>query len=236
MNSQQIHPAQGSILRTLRYTHSAWYSDIRRPSGFESDVFKFHLRSVIKAGYVEKLLNGEYALTAFGKEFANNFDDKSLHTQKQPKLSVRLIISKQAANGQTLYLFQRRSRNPYLDYWGDVGGPVQWGEAAEETASKELFKQTGLTADCTVRTFFRIRDYDQDSRQLFEDKFFIIVETSNLRGELSNEWQGGFNKWMTIDEFKSTQKHYDSCYEYIESVKNNISYTAQDLFYKREDY
>jgi hypothetical protein len=236
MSKQQMHPAQGSILRTLRYTDSARYNVLRKPTGLESDVFKFHLRNMTKTGYVEKLQSGEYALTVAGKEFANNLDDAKTAIQKQPKLSVRLVIGKIDRKGQKVYLFQRRTRNPYLGYWGSIGGPVQWGEATEKTAQKELIKQTGLTATCTVKSFFRVRDYIGGSKQLLEDKLFIIVDAANIQGTLANTWPGGFNKWMTLDDLDKTKKHYASTRSYTESVTKDTAYYALDLHYKKQDY
>jgi hypothetical protein len=207
-----------------------------RPTGLESDTFKFHLRKVIDFGYVEKRLTGEYHLTASGNEFANNLDSAKRTIQKQPKLSVLIVASKQAENGNELFLVQKRLRRPFLGFWGCLSGPVRWGEEAEETAERELRKQTGLTGSFTVRTFFRKRDYKTGSGELLEDKLFFVIEATGVKGELSNAWAGGFNQWMTADELSGQTNKFESSVDAIEILQMNKTYISQKAYYELDKY
>jgi DNA-binding HxlR family transcriptional regulator len=45
-----MHRFEVSILRTLRWSDTARFSDLMRPTGLSSDVFKFHLR---KLGHID---------------------------------------------------------------------------------------------------------------------------------------------------------------------------------------
>lgn len=207
-----------------------------RPTGLQSDTFKFHLRKVAKLGYIEKTTTGQYQLTPRGKEFANNLDESRLTTQRQPKLSVLLIIKKPVRHDEPLFLFQKRLRNPFFGFWSCIGGPIQWGQDAEATAAKELKKQTGLTAVCKVQSFYRKRDYDDTTDLLLEDKLFIILQATKVEGELANTWHGGLNKWMTVHEFKQQPKYFSSVCEAIDMLDTGKTYTTQVAHYSSLDY
>src|SRR5687768_2274785 len=94
-----LHRSQISILDTLRHTTEASFSVLMRPTGMQSDTFKFHIRKLLQSGYVEKTSSGVYTLTAVGKEYANDLDDTQRTVQKQPKLSLAIIVNRTAADG-----------------------------------------------------------------------------------------------------------------------------------------
>lgn len=231
----EMHPAQVSVLRTLRHVQSARYTDLRLPTGLESDAFKFHLNKLVSAGYAAKLESGEYVLTASGKEFANNLSEELPSIQKQPKLSVAVIATR-SFDGVTKYLLQQRRRNPYYDFWGCITGPVQWGEPIEATAQREFEKQTGMTAHYIVRAFYRETDFATETDGLLEDKLFAVVEATGVTGEITNTWQKGFNAWMTLDDLQEQKKYFTSIYDFTEMLENNIHYRSQKGRYVRDEY
>jgi len=235
MDRQVLHRAQVSILRTLRHSPDARYTMLMRPTGLDSDVFKFHLRKLMHQKYVRKLESGAYELTPSGKEFANNLSKAEPMIQKQPKLSVAVIAYREVGDKKE-YLFQKRLRSPFYEFWGCISGPVQWGEPVEATAERELRKQTGLTAEFTARAFCRKSDYDSDSKILLEDKLFTIVEAANIEGELSNAWTKGLNAWMTLADLKKQEKYFSSTLEFIDMLDTNRIYKALDVFYEQDDY
>lgn len=231
-----MHKVQIAILYNLRHAQSARFSALMRNSGLESDTFKFHLRKLVSLKYVSKLVTGQYTLTPRGKEFANNLDESSFVIQKQPKLSVLLVVTRLAADGQTLYLFQKRMRNPYYGFWGNIGGPVLWNEEFETTAERELKKQTGLTASFSVKSFYRKKDYDMKTDTMLEDKLFVILEADQIRGELANTWPHGVNQWMTEEELMQQEKYFKSSNEIIDMVRESRVYTSQSVSYDIHEY
>jgi ADP-ribose pyrophosphatase YjhB (NUDIX family) len=231
MSTTELHKAQASILRTLRHNRSVRYSVLRHPTGMDSDVFKFHLRKLQELGYVNKLRSGEYTLSPSGKEFANNLSKLQRTTQKQPKLSMSIIVKR---NKQ--YLFQQRFRNPYYGFWGCITGPVQWGEQIEDTAGRELEKQTGLTAKFSVRAFYRKTDFNSGSNMLLEDKLFAIVEATNVSGNLVNEWAKGLNAWMSVDDLKAKERYFTSTCAFIEMMRSGVHYRSANAYYAEDEY
>ena len=236
MDTSQLHKTQVSILHSLRYAESERFNSLMHPTDQTSDTFKFHLRKLVKLGYVTKLENGRYQLTATGKEYANNLNERLRSTEKQPKISVLLVIERTAPDGQTIYLVQKRSRNPYYGYWGEIHGRSTWGESFEETAQRQLKRQAGLDADFSVVSFRRVRDYSQTDKRLLEDKLFVIVKASNISGELTNTYSGGVNAWMSPGELRAQDRVFASTLAIIDELASDHFYTAQDLTYAEEDY
>lgn len=236
MRNSTLHIIEASVLYTLRHSESARFSDLMRPTGLESDVFKFHLRKLMSAGYIEKLATGHYRLTPVGKEFANNLDKTTQTVQKQPKLSLYLVISRQTQKNKTEFLFQKRLRNPFYGYWGCLSGPAKWGEELEKTATHELKKQTGLTASFTVQSFLRVKDYDTDSNTILEDKLFAILLARRSEGQLTDSWSGGSNQWMTIDELQRQPLHFKTTENVIHTLQTNQVYTSQKQIYNVDEY
>jgi predicted transcriptional regulator len=207
---RELHKAQVSILRTLRHAESARYSMLMRPTGLESDVFKFHLSKLVNQKIIEKKNSGDYVLTSSGKEFANNLSKTAQTIQKQPKLSVALVANRQTPEG-TQYLFQKRLRNPFYGFWGCISGPAQWGKSLEE-------------------------DIDETSGEILEDKLFAIVEASNIKGEIDNKWSGGFNAWTTLEKLENQEKYFKSSRDLVNLLESNNSYSSEKAFYSDVDY
>lgn len=186
---------------------------------------------------IEKQENGTYVLTAKGKEYANNLSETEQTTQKQPKLTLRICLSRINGNGKTEYLFQERKRNPFWGYWDTIGGPIRWGESIQEAATRELSKQTGLRASAfQIKAFYRVRDFAEDSREILEDKLFVILRADSYSGELSNKWHGGTNVWMTLDELLKTEKYFASTPKMIQLLQSGLSYAEDDVTYTPEQY
>ncbi|HSW37129.1 MAG TPA: NUDIX domain-containing protein [Candidatus Saccharimonadales bacterium] len=232
----QLQPTQVSILHSLRYSQAERFSSLMRPTGYTSDNFKFHLRKLTKLGYIEKLNNGMYQLTPAGKEFANNLDEPKRVVQKQPKVSVLMVIAKKNANNETVYLVQNRLRNPYFGFWSEIHGRAEWGEPFEATAKRQLKRQTSLEAKFKIHGFRRVRDYDEISNELLEDKLFVILKATDISGELSNTYSGGTNAWMTLKDLRAEDKVFASTLANIQDLENGNFYKEQDIFYPPGDY
>ena len=231
-----MHKAQLSILRNLRYSEAARYSQLMHPTGLESDVFKFHVRTLVRLGYVQKFADGRYGLTAKGKEFANNLDEQKRIVQKQPKISVMVVVPKVDKNGKTVFLMQKRARNPFFGFWTEIHGRAVWGDPFEETAAYQLARQTGLKADFSVHSFRRIRDFTADGQELLEDKLFVIMLAENIQGELTNTYDGGENAWLSFEDLLAEDRHFASSIEIIKSLHGNDSYATQDMLHDPEEY
>lgn len=231
----KLHPAQMSIVRALLFTPESGFAELQRPTGLDSDHFKFHISKLVEIKLVEKVTKGRYRLSQDGKEFANKLDTDSNTVERQPKVSVALIVERKGKNGRREFLYQQRLKNPYYGFWGRLGGKVRWGEKFAEAASRELHQETGLTASFAYKMLYHKTDYKTDGT-LLEDKLFIVMYTDNAKGDLVERFEGGLNCWMTQDEFLKTNKRFESAYEFSELVDNNVSFVEKDHIYNEDEY
>ena len=236
MDTSPLHRTQLSILHSLRYANAERFSELMRPTKHTSDTFKFHIQKLIRLGYVFKLDNGQYALTSVGKEFAITIDELNRTVQKQPKISVMVVASRINHAGVTEYLMQERTRNPHFGFINEIHGRAEWGQTFKAIAAKQLKRQTGLEAEFTVHSFRRMRDFDQATGDLFEDKLFVVMKANNLTGELSNDYKGGENFWISLEAIRAYDKHFTSTIAIIESLQTSDLYHADDSEYAKEDY
>ena len=236
MNTSPLHKTQISILHALRYAQSERFSALMHGTNHTSDTFKFHVRKLVKLGYVIKLEDGWYELTPLGKEYANSLDEQVRAPEKQPKISVLTIVSRTTASGDVQYLLQQRLRNPFYGYWSEIHGRATWGESFEETAQRQLKRQTGLEATFAIHGFRRIRDYDAGSKDLLEDKLFVILKATSVAGELSNNYTGGTNTWLTLDQLRAKEKVFATTLTVLEEQGSGELYQSRNLLYAPGEY
>ncbi|NND65817.1 MAG: NUDIX domain-containing protein [Gammaproteobacteria bacterium] len=231
----QIHDAQTAILRALLFTPEAGFAELQKPTKLETDHFKFHIARLVELDYVNKIERGRYALTIKGKEYSNKLDTDTNTIERQPKVSVVLIL-KREQDGRIEYLCQQRLKNPYFGFWGRLGGKVSWGESFEETATRELKEETGLDGEFEFKSIYRKRDYRKGTDELLEDKIFVIMRATHYSGELIEHYEGGLNQWMTQDELASQEKSFESAVEFVDVIDSEQPYVQKKHFYDDSEY
>lgn len=228
----EIHEAQTSILRELLFHPDAGFAELQKPTGLDSDHFKFHIGRLVELGYVKKLPSGKYTLTTTGKEHANKLDTDTNTIERQPKVSVALIIE----DSEGRYLSQQRLKQPYFGFWGRLSGKVRWGETILETAARELMEEAGLSADLRLAGFYHKMDYKHDGPML-EDKIFCIVYGANPKGELIVDAEGHHNEWLTLEEFLAKDKIFASVPELTAMAKaEHIGFIEKKYYYDESEY
>ncbi len=229
-----IHDAQVAILRHLLFVPHAGFAELQKQTDLTSDHFNFHVKKLLEANYVEKS-GDHYTLTPRGKEYANRMDTDENEIEKQPKISVVLMVER-TRNGQREFLAQERLKQPYYGFWGRPSGKVRWGESFEEAATRELAEETGLDAEFTYKLLYHKRDYDTHTGKLLEDKVFLIMHTADAHGTFVEDFEGGHNEWLTHDEFAAKDKKFGSAEELIDLVDAGKSYFAKEYTYDKNEY
>lgn len=153
-----------------------------------------------------KKKDGKYVLTRLGKEYANRMDTDDNVIEKQPKISVALIIE----NDKGKFLAQERLKQPYYGFWGRPTGKIRWGETMLEAAARELKEETGLSATLRVAGFYHKMDYDTTTADLLEDKIFVLIHGTNPKGTLLTDGEGFHNEWLSDSEFATKEKSFAS--------------------------
>lgn len=228
------HTTQTAILRHLLFVPEATFAELQKDSDLTSDHFTFHIKKLVESGYVEKTDTG-YHLSPTGKEYANRMDTDENAIEKQPKVSVVVVLERNN-NGRREFIAQQRLKQPYYGFWGRLGGKVRWGESFEEAAQRELKEETGLHADFTFKSIFHKRDYKKLTGELLEDKVFIIMYADTYDGELIVDFEGGHNEWLTQEEFMAKEKTFESARDFINLIDQNIPYHAQEYTYDDDEY
>lgn len=228
-----IHSAQTAILRELLFHPSANFATLQKTTGLDSDHFKFHIKRLLDLGYVEKTANSHYALTIMGKEYSNRLDTDDNTIERQPKVSVALIIE----NAEGKFLAQQRLKQPYFGFWGRPTGKIRWGETLLEAGARELLEETGLTASLRIAGFYHKMDYEKESTKLLEDKLFCIVYGSDPKGELIIDDEGHHNEWLSVEEIIAKDSVFESVPEITRMGQEaGIQFMEQSYHYEAKDY
>lgn len=156
--------------------------------------------------------------------------------ERQPKVSVAITLERANDKGETEYLFQQRKKNPYFDFWGRVSGKVRWGESILEAAKRELQEETGLTAEFEHRLLYHKRDFSKSTGKLLEDKIFFCVYATEFKGELMESFEGGINRWMTVEEFHQQPKRFNSVDEFMELMQRGETFAEREFYYDETEY
>jgi ADP-ribose pyrophosphatase YjhB (NUDIX family) len=205
----QIHQAQTQILRELLFVDKAGFAALQKPTGLTSDHFKFHIKRLLELGFIEKATNGQYRLSAAGKEYANKLDTASNTLERQPKVAI-ILVAEKTRKGVPHFIVQERLKHPYFGFWGFPGGKIRWGETILQAAARELHEETGLHATLAYRGIYHEHVIETETGKLLEDKVFHVVHASKVQGDLIASFEGGNNKWLTLDEVKAQEKRYNS--------------------------
>lgn len=229
------HPAQVAIMRHLLFTPQAGFAQLQKVTELTSDHFNFHVKKLIDEGYVEKL-EGQYKLSRKGKEYANRMDTDENEIEKQPKVSVVIILERKNAKGEREFLYQQRKKNPYYGFWGRLGGKMRWGESVIEAAKRELFEESNLEADLEFKLLYHKRDFDKETGRLLEDKLFFCAHGTKYSGKLMETFEGGVNRWMTEEEFSQQPKRFTSVDQMTVAIDAGKTFLECEFYYDESEY
>ena len=147
------HHIQKSILDVLMYKKVSRFRDLR-PAKVDTNLFTYHLNSLVKSGMVDKV-EGGYALSATGLSYVDRVSTENKTIRTQPKIITMLVIQ----NGEGDILLQRRTKQPYIDTWTLPYGKLHIEDlSAKEAAQREALEKLGLdnqemehAGDCYIR-------------------------------------------------------------------------------------
>ena len=185
-----MHKLQQHILVELIRHDDRRYADLK-PGDVEGNLFMYHLRSLMKAGWVTKRADGRYELTADGLRYADGLSLTTLAPRAQPRI-VTLIV---ARNAKGEYLLLRRKRQPMLGMVGFPYGKVHLGESIGQAAARELKEKTGLAAGLVHRGDGYVTTFRGD--EAVSEIFFHLFVASAIHGQLAASSSAGDVFWGT---------------------------------------
>jgi 8-oxo-dGTP pyrophosphatase MutT (NUDIX family) len=183
-----MHYLQQNILRKLILNEAQRYADLK-PTEIEGNLFMYHLRSLMREGYVEKREDGRYGLTGDGQSYA----DRLSLTSFKPRIQARIVtlLAVQDADGR--WLMFRRSRQPLLGKVGFPYGKIHEGETIAKAAARELVEKTGLKADLVHRGDGYIAIHE--GGVAVSHIMFHLFAGTNPKGDLRAEIATGTSFW-----------------------------------------
>lgn len=230
---KELHKAHVAIIHVLLFRPAARFAELQKASNLSSDHFNFYLKQLIDEEYIAKNDDGAYHLTIKGKEFANRFDTDARKVERQPKVAVCLVVR----DGMGHTLMQQRLKQPYYGYWGRPTGKIRWGETIIEAAARELKEETNLEATLTMRGVYHKMDFNEQTGEMLEDKIFFIVHGKDPKGELTKEFEGGRNQWMTDDEIMSQERTFVNLKDpHHMDGEGSLSFVEKSYQYSPADY
>ena len=133
------HHIQKHIIDVLMYTEVARFRDLRPPRT-DTNLFSYHLNTLMKLGLVKKLETG-YTLTTNGLSYVDRVSTEKRVVRMQPKIISMLLIQ----NGEGDVLLQRRRKQPYINAWTLPYGKIHIDDATlEAAAQREVEEKLGI--------------------------------------------------------------------------------------------
>lgn len=124
------HHIQKFIIGVLIHKKHARFSDLRPPKT-DTNLFSYHLKAIIKDGWVAKTDEG-YTLSKNGLQYVDRVSVGNLNVRSQPKTITMLLIQ----NSEGDVLVQKRSKQPYIDTWTLPYGKVHVHDTSIEFGAK----------------------------------------------------------------------------------------------------
>lgn len=221
-----MHHIQRDILRTLLSAPAVRFKDLK-PAGLESNIFMYHLKTLIKEGLVEKE-EGGYGLTSAGKHFVDRANLASLKVRIQPKTIT--ILAVENSDGKLLIL--ERLHQPFINHKGFPSGKIHYGESLQDAANRELIEKTGLTdIPLSFRGNFIMR-YDKDGATVNHIIGYVFsgVASDNPPLDFKNEYFKSY--WGDKSELYADNrfKGHPELFELLEKTPKNQLFVAEHDF------
>jgi ADP-ribose pyrophosphatase YjhB (NUDIX family) len=147
------HHIQKFIVSTLIHRKYARFRDLRPPRA-DTNLFSYHLKSLIKNGFVDKTEKG-YTLSSKGLAYVDGVSGNTVTVRHQPRIITMLLVQ----NSEGRVLLQKRTKQPYIDAWTLPYGKMHIGDksilkAAEREAFEKLLLKDQIirhVGDCYIR-------------------------------------------------------------------------------------
>ncbi len=222
---KQLHEIQLGILKRLLFADELRYTDLKPDPEIENNQFDFHLKELIKVGYIQK---GEryYSLTSVGKEYSNRMDTDKVVIAQQAKISAWLCCRRKRKQGYQ-YLIYTRLKQPFYNCQGFPSGKVKYGEHVINAAKRELKEETGLTGQPQIVTIKHFVVFDKKSNELLEDKFMFLCLFENPKGQLITNNEGKY-EWVDEQGLKEyVTNHFESWEAFQKQLAEIRNYKGQ---------
>jgi ADP-ribose pyrophosphatase YjhB (NUDIX family) len=220
------HYIQRKIMAELLLADTKRYKELK-PKNIESNLFLYHMRELIKMGYVEKRGSGVYALSRKGGQYADRSNLSSLKNRVQPKqISILMVRAP-----KDRWLLLNRTHKPFLGYVGFPSGKIHFGEMLSEAAHRELEEKAGLSTDLTLRGNIHMRFFDTNTRVIVSD-INAYVWSGKVQNEHVDKKSPHFFAYIGDEQELFEEKTFKGHKELLELLAAHTS----DYFFAELDF
>lgn len=191
--AMDLHIIQKHILRKLTGSRASRYADIK-PSHIEGNQFSYHLKTLMRRGYVAKKDPG-YALTTKGLHYATQVSFEHFSPRIQPKIVTLIVL--RSPRGE--YLIYNRKKQPFIGMDGFPYGKIHLGEKIAEAAARELKEKTGLQAELTQKGDLYLMVTDSTGEMIAHTLCHVFLGLKP-KGALAPESPIGAIRWLSERE------------------------------------
>lgn len=126
-----MHFIRKHILRTLTLKKWARFRDMK-PGSVDSNLYNYHLKELIKDGYVERREQKGYRLSPAGLRYVDHVSLESFEPRWQPKLLTKLYIQ----NEEGAVLMWPKMKQPFIGTWSLPSGKIHYDDVTTERAAQ----------------------------------------------------------------------------------------------------
>lgn len=217
------HYIQKDIVDKLSRSSRLRFSQLK-PGGMESNLFMYHLKQLIKAGYVSKVTGG-YELGLMGLTYVDTLSLLDRRPRKQPKVISILALR----NSWGEWLLGRRRLQPYINTLAFPSGKQHFGETPEVHARRELLEKTGLSVPLrhVGMADLRIHKDDQILTHVLGHIYSGVIDHDTPLSETAQytyEW----HKHIPLDAMPGTSELVKAI---LENKETHVFLLSEDFHY-----
>lgn len=201
-----LHHIRKDILDKLSTAEVRRYSELK-PGQLDGNVFGYHLKGLITDGYVTKQADGNYSLSADGRDYI-------VHRHEDPSQSAHSILLIVVKNGHE-YLIRQRSVQPLLGFSGFIHGEPNPDLTVTEAARKRLLDKTGLDLELAIKGSALITQYRSGELQSYSHAVILYGETAETA--ITKSDATGINSWSTLED---VTKILPSCFNIVDMINS----------------
>ncbi len=188
------HHIQRTIVYKLAFSEGMRFSDLK-PGELENKPFDYHLKKVIKAGYVQKSEDGLYRLTPEGQLMWRMSQKKSTNADRAYS-TLLLAVQRQSDGAWLLY---RRRTHPMIGLTGFMHAKPSPDSTSTELAAQVLREQTGLLGKFVVHGHGYFRVFRGGLTEGFTH--FTLLRCTEIEGVLIQNSELAEYYWDTDPDF-----------------------------------
>lgn len=197
----ELHRIQREILKELSFSNKISFSNFKVKDTVETDLFNYHLQTLVKSGLISKDDDKKYSLSELGKSTIQYMDvSDNMDDVKMPKVTVVIFLVK-----NNKVLLSKRLRHPFKDFLGFASGKVQWGENTEDALKRSCMSELGvIPTETRLYAIRRCIDVNSTNESVIHDAIYYVYRITDFEGDVTNT-NVSQNIWFDFEALNSVE-------------------------------